>query len=53
MREAAGMNQAELGALIGVNKSHASKLELGQVRLDIVRARVLAQRFACPIESLF
>lgn len=50
-RLAAGENQEQAGALIGVNKSHFSKIEIGQTRLDIARALVLARHYGVPIES--
>lgn len=50
-RIAAGENQEQAGALIGVNKSHFSKMEIGQTRLDVARALVLARHYGIPIES--
>lgn len=52
-RLAAGVSQETAGQWLGCNKAMYGKLELGTVRLDICRARVLAQRLGCNIESLF
>ncbi len=52
-REAAGMTQAQIGAIIGVNQSHYRQFESGGVRLDITRAKALASWLECKIEDLF
>jgi transcriptional regulator with XRE-family HTH domain len=41
-----------MGAAIGVNKSHYGKLESGKVRLDIHRAKILADKLGVQIEAL-
>lgn len=46
----AGESLAQLGRVLGVNKSHASKIELGQVRLDVERALKLARHYGIPVE---
>lgn len=50
-REAAGETLDDMGALLGVNRSHASKIELGQVRLDVGRAVRLARHYGVAVES--
>lgn len=42
----------ELGDVIGVNQSHYSQIERGGVRLDIHRAKLLAEKLGCSIEEL-
>lgn len=49
-RLAAGDTLEAMGELLGANKSHASKIELGQVRLDVERALVLARHYGLPVE---
>lgn len=46
-------SQGEAGAVIGVNQSHYRRIETGQVRLDIDRAKKLADWLECSIEDLF
>jgi transcriptional regulator with XRE-family HTH domain len=51
-REFRRLSQTEIGQLIGVNQSHYRRLENGEVRLDIIRAKLLADYFNCSIEEL-
>lgn len=51
-REFRRLSQSEIGQLIGVNQSHYRRLENGEVRLDVIRARQLAIFFGCSIEEL-
>lgn len=51
-RIAAGVSMADLGAAIGVNKSHMSKIELGQTRLDLGKAAILARALGITIDSM-
>lgn len=51
-RKAKGYSLEAIGALIGVNKAHMGKIEKGIVRLDIVRAAVIANHLGCDIGSL-
>jgi transcriptional regulator with XRE-family HTH domain len=47
-----GLNQKQAGDLIGVGQSHYRQFETGHVRLDIQRAKKLADAFDCTIEEL-
>lgn len=47
-----GLTQAEGARIIGVDQSHYRKFETGQVRLDLVRAKKLADWLGCSIEEL-
>ena len=47
-----GKSQNEAGAVIGVTQSHYRCFETGKVRLDIYRAKKLADWLECPIEEL-
>lgn len=47
----AGFTQEQAGAVIGTNKSHYGKLELGTVRLDTARAGKLAKLFGVTVDS--
>lgn len=47
-----GLSGEAMGAAIGVTKSHYGKLESGAVRLDIHRAKVLADKLGVTMESL-
>lgn len=51
-RKFRGMTQLEAGLLIGVTQSHYRMFETGKVRLDVRRAKQLADAFGCPIEEL-
>jgi transcriptional regulator with XRE-family HTH domain len=46
------ITQTDLAALIGVNQSHYRQIERGDVRLDVHRAKLLADRLECSIEDL-
>lgn len=47
-----GLTQQELADVIGVNQSHYRQFETGGVRLDVHRAKLLADRLECRIEGL-
>lgn len=50
----ASISSDDAAALIGLsNRAHYHKIEKGIVRLDICRARVLAEALGCSIENLF
>jgi transcriptional regulator with XRE-family HTH domain len=51
-REFRNLNQADAGRIIGVGQSHYRQFESGQLRLDIQRAKKLADAFDCSIEDL-
>lgn len=51
-REFRGMNQHDAGQIVGVGQSHYRQFETGHVRLDIQRAKKLADAFDCTIEEL-
>lgn len=46
------MTQTEMADEIGVNQSHYRQIENGGVRLDVHRARKLADKLGCTIEQL-
>ena len=46
------ITQQELADAIGVSQSHYRQIEIGGVRLDVHRARVLARKLDCMIEDL-
>jgi transcriptional regulator with XRE-family HTH domain len=46
------LTQAEMANEIGVNQSHYRQFETGHVRLDVHRAKKLADKLGCPIEGL-
>lgn len=51
-REFRRLSQTEVGEVIGVNQSHYRRLENGEVRIDVIRAKKLADYFGCSIEDL-
>lgn len=51
-REFRGMTQGAVGQLIDMSQSHYRKIELGLSRLDVHRAKKLADAFECSIEEL-
>ena len=51
-REFHNMTQGQAGVLIGVSQSHYRKVELGETRLDVHRAKKLAEALDCSIEDL-
>lgn len=46
------MTQKEAGAIINVNQSHYRQFEDGIIRLDVHRAKALANHFGCSIDEL-
>jgi transcriptional regulator with XRE-family HTH domain len=46
------LTQVELAGTIGVNQSHYRQIETGGVRLDVHRAKMLADKLGCSIEEL-
>lgn len=46
------LTQTELAAEIGVNQSHYRQFESGGVRLDVHRAKKLADKLDCSIDEL-
>jgi transcriptional regulator with XRE-family HTH domain len=51
-RKFRGMTQLEAGNILGVTQSHYRMFETGKVRLDIRRAKLLADAFGCTIDEL-
>ena len=51
-REQSDYRQHQLADAIGVSQSHYRKFEAGAVRLDIYRAKTLADMFGCRIDDL-
>lgn len=47
-----GHSQQAAGDRIGVTKSHMGKIETGGARLDVHRAKVLADWLGVPMEAL-
>lgn len=39
LREASGITQVELAESLGISQSHLSKMERGELRIDIVQTR--------------
>ncbi|WP_243455983.1 helix-turn-helix transcriptional regulator [Sphingosinicella sp. BN140058] len=52
LRIEASLTLENVGALLDVNRAHYRKFETGAVRLDINRAKILADYFGVPIEGL-
>lgn len=46
------LNQQHLAEVIGVTQSHYRQFEVGNVRLDVHRALLLARVLNCSIEEL-
>jgi transcriptional regulator with XRE-family HTH domain len=46
------MTQGDLADVIGVNQSHYRQFETGGVRLDVYRAKKLADALECSIDDL-
>lgn len=46
------LTQAEAGKVIGVTQSHYRQFEEGIIRLDVHRAKLLANRLRCSIDEL-
>ena len=51
-RKFRNMTQADAGEIIGVSQSHYRQFETGKVRLDVRRAKLLADAFGCTIDEL-
>lgn len=51
-REFRNITQKDMGALIGVTQSHYRQFEKGVIRLDVQRAKVLAEALECTIDEL-
>jgi DNA-binding XRE family transcriptional regulator len=51
-REQSTFVQADLAKAIGATQSHYHKIERGAVRLDVYRARILADMLGCRIDDL-
>jgi len=51
-REFRRINQQQLADVIGVQQSHYRQFEIGNVRLDVHRALMLARVLSCSIEEL-
>lgn len=47
-----GITQTEMADEIDVNQSHYRQIETGNVRLDIYRAKKLADKLDCIIDEL-
>lgn len=52
-RQEAGLDQAEVAKLLGKTKSHVSKVEAGQRRIDIVALKEFARFYKRPIDYFF
>jgi transcriptional regulator with XRE-family HTH domain len=47
-----GLTQSAGAKIVGVTQSHYRKFESGEVRLDIQRAKLLADWLGCSMEEL-
>ena len=52
-RQAKGLDQAELAALVGVRRETIGRLEKGQYNPSLKLAMDLARVFEVPVETLF
>ncbi|MFM2445572.1 MAG: hypothetical protein RI936_19 [Pseudomonadota bacterium] len=52
LRRARGLSQSSLGAKIGTDKGGVSRLENGETRLDIARAREIADALGTTVEEV-
>ena len=52
-RQARGLDQAELAALVGVRRETIGRLEKGQYNPSLKLAMDLARVFEVPVETLF
>jgi transcriptional regulator with XRE-family HTH domain len=50
-RRAAGVTQVELAERIGESQSHLSKLERGEVRLDLIQLRTLCRALGTTLTA--
>jgi transcriptional regulator with XRE-family HTH domain len=50
-RLAAGVTQVELAERIGESQWHLSKMERGEVRLDLIQVRTICQALGTPLPA--
>jgi transcriptional regulator with XRE-family HTH domain len=48
-RRAAGVTQVQLAERIGESQSHYSKMERGEVRLDLIQVRTICTALGTPL----
>jgi transcriptional regulator with XRE-family HTH domain len=48
-RHAAGVTQVQLAELIGETQSHLSKMERGEVRLDVIQLRTICHALGATL----
>lgn len=46
------ISQSAMAALIEMQQSHYRRVETGEVRLDLHRAKILADHLGCKLEDL-
>jgi transcriptional regulator with XRE-family HTH domain len=51
MRLAAGVTQVQLAERISETQSHLSKLERGEIRLDLIQVRTICQALGTPLPA--
>lgn len=51
-REFRDISQTDMAKVIGVTQSHYRQIELGVTRLDVHRAKKLADHLGCVIDEL-
>lgn len=52
IRRIAGVTQVQLAARIGESQSHFSKMERGEVRLDLIQIRTICQVLGTSLPAL-
>ena len=51
-RESAEITQVELASKLGITQSHLSKMERGELRLDVIQTREICRALGTSLPSL-